>query len=325
MPDPEPNESSDVQPVRLSELPNLMEDFFGQDYRQHRLGLGGTWMGSHLSWLRLDQAVDREAFGNVFSFRSPAGDQLPPPEWSETDPIIAQRITFTGNPLVSRLWGLASPGRRLSLVGMRSLATEKAIKSLQEAAAPQAESGLSIRGRGCHCAVFHSGAAPDQTPRLETTILVAQQYRLPSGQEVHFPLVLEPFSVSELMGLCEWRRLRGCLGIFGLPERNQIPENLFSPPTQRDLGLNEQILPNRRLVGSELFAAWRNQAAIKGFDEERVEAMFAAGRLPGKVDRGDRNGLDPVGFNAVYRAVARTDSRLSTPTIEKDRSHGPSL
>lgn len=323
--DSEPNESSDVQPVRLSELPNLIEEFFGQDYRQHRLGLGGTWMGSHLSWLRLDQAVDREAFGNVFSFRSPAGDQRPTPEWSATDPIIAHRITFTGNPLVSRLWGLATPGRRMSLVGMRSLATEQAIKPFQEAAARESRSDRPIRGRGCHCAVFHSGAAPDQTPCLETTILFAQQYRLPSGQEVHFPLVLETFSVSELIGLCEWCRLRECLGIFGRTECTQIPDNLFSTPTLRDLGRTDEPNSGRRLSGSELFAAWRNQAASKGFDEERVEALFTAGRLLGKVVHWDRNAMDPEGLNTVYHAVARTGSQLSTPTMEKDRSHGPSL
>lgn len=325
MPDPKQTVGSDIQPVRLSELPNLVEEFFARGYREHRFGLGGTWMGSDLSWLRLDRSVDRETFGKVFSFRSPAGDQLPPPEWSETDPIVAQRINFTGNPLVSRLWGLSSPARRLSLVGMRSLATEQAVKFLQKVALLESESDLPILGRGCHCAVFHSGAAPDQTPRLETTVLFAQQYRLPSGKEVHFPLVLAPGAVSELIGRWEWRRLSENLGTFGLTERTQIPENLFSTPTLRDLGRTDEPHLNRRLGGSELFAAWRNQAAIKGFDEDRVEAMFQAGRLLGKVVRWDRNGLDPEGLKAVYHAVARTGSQLSTPTMEKDRSHGPSL
>jgi hypothetical protein len=164
---------------------------------------------------------------------------------------------------------------------MRSLATEQAVKILQNAALLESESDLLSLGRGCHCAVFHSGAAPDQTPRLETSILFAQQYRLPSGKEVHFPPVLAPGAVSELIGRWEWRRLSEKLGTFGLTERTQIPENLFSTPSLRDLGRNDKTHADRRLAGSELFAAWRNQAAIKGFDEERVEAMFAAGRLLG--------------------------------------------
>lgn len=328
-PDLKPAVSSDVQPVRLSELPSLIDEFFGLGYRENRLGFGGLWAGSDIARLGLDRSVDRETFGNIFSFRSPEGDQLPPREWRETDPVIAQRINFTGNPLVSTLWGLGGRKECLALMDTRHQAMEQAMKLLQRVAVLESESKHPLLRRGCLYAAFLSGAAPDQTPRLETNILIAQQYRLPNGKDVHFPLVLAPGAVSELITRSEWRRLSGAVGTFGLTERTQVPENLFTPPSMRDLRPTEQPLPgsvsDRRLAGPELIAAWRNQAAAKGFGREQVKAMFAAGQLLGKVVRWERNNLGPEGFEAAYHAVARTGSRLSTATAEKDHSHGPSL
>ncbi len=49
-------------------------------------------------------------------------------------------------------------------------------------------------GRGCLYASFLQGAAEDQTPRLETSVFIAQQYRLANGFEAHFPLELQPGS-----------------------------------------------------------------------------------------------------------------------------------
>jgi hypothetical protein len=321
--------STDIQPVRLSQLPELTEEFFGLGYRENRLGFGGLWAGSDMGRLGLDRSVDRETFGNIFSFRSTAGDQLPPREWREANPVIAQRINFTGNPLVSTLWGLGGRKECLALMDTRHQAMEQSMKLLQRVAVLESESNLPLLRRGCLYAAFLSGAAPDQTPRLETTILIAQQYRLPNGTEVHFPLVLAPGAVSELIARSEWRRLSETLGTFGLTERTQVPENLFTPPTLRDLRTTEQPLAgsvsDRRLAGPELVTAWRNQAAAKGFGREQVKAMFAAGQLLAKVVRWDRNNLGPEGFEAAYHAVARTGSRLSTATAEKEHSHGPSL
>lgn len=329
MPDLQPAVSSDVQPVRLSELPNLIEEFFGLGYRDNRLGFGGLWAGSDMARLGLDRSVDRETFGNIFSFRSPAGDQLPLREWRETDPVIAQRVNFTGNPLVSTLWGLGGRKECLALMETRHRAMDQAMKLLQRAAVLESESKLPLLRRGCLYAAFLSGAAPDQTPRLETNILIAQQYRLPNGKEVHFPLVLAPGAVSELIARSEWRRLSETLGTFGLTERTQVPENLFTPPALRDLRPSEQPLPgsvaDRRLAGPELVTAWRNQAAAKGFGREQVKALFAAGQLLGKVVRWERNNLGLAGVGAAYHAVARTGSQLSTVIPEKDHSHGPSL
>ncbi len=321
--------SSDIQPVRLSQLPDLTEEFFGLGYRDNRLGFGGLWAGSDMARLGLDRSVDRETFGNIFSFRSAAGDHVPPREWRETDPVIAQRINFTGNPLVSTLWGLGGRKECLALIEARHQATEQAMKLLRRVSVLESESKLPLLRRGCLYAAFLSGAAPDQTPRLETNILIAQQYRLPNGKDVHFPLDLASGAVSELIARSEWRRLSETLGTFGLTERTQVPENLFTPPSLRDLRPTERPqpggVPDRRLAGPELILAWRNQAGSKGFGREQVKAMFEAGRLLGKVVRWERNNLGPEGFAAAYHAVARTGSRLSTAAAEKNHSHGPSL
>ena len=321
--------TGDVRPVRLSELPALADEFFGLGFRENRLGLGGMWGGSDIGRLRLDRSVDRETFGNIFGFRRPTGDQLPSREWRESDPVVAQRITFTGNPLVSTLWGLGGPKQCVALIEARHHATEQAMKLLRRVAVLESESTLPLLRRGCLYANFLSGAAPDQTPRLETNLLIAQQYRMPDGKEVHFPLVLAPGAVSELIARWEWRRLSDAVGTFGLTERTQVPDNLFTAPSMLDLRRAEPPLPgsaaDRRLAGAELFEAWWNQAAAKGFGRKQVESMFAAGRLLGKVVRWERNNLGPEGVEAAYHAVARTGSRLSTRDPEKDRSHGPSL
>jgi hypothetical protein len=337
MPDRQLAMNSDIQPVRLSQLPELTEEFFGLVFRDNRLSYGGLWRGSDVARLQLDGPleqledlfIDRETFGNIFSFRSPAGDQFPPRNWRETDPVIAQRITFTGNPLVSTLFALGEREQCLDLIEARYYAMKQAMTLVQRLAVLESESNLPLLRRGCLYAAFLAGAAPDQTPRLETTILIAQQYRLPDGKEVHFPLTLAPGALSELIARSEWSKLSEIVGTFGLTERTRVPENLFTPPSMRDLGLTEKPLPgsvtDRRLAGRELFVAWRNQAAAKGWGPEQVKDLFAAGQLLSKAVRWEHNLRVTEGIAAVYHAVARTGSRLSTPLPEKDRGHGPSL
>ncbi len=321
--------ASDIKPVRLSELPALLDEFFGLAYRENRLGIGGTWDGSGFAAMGLNPSVDRETFVNVFSFRSPAGDHGPSRQWREEDPIIAHRITYSGNPLVSKLWGLGNPEQRKALVEARTNATTQAMKLLRLVSAFESESNFPILGRGCLHANFLSGAALDQKPRLETNILIANQYRLPSGSEVHFPLNLSPGAASELINRWEWRRLSDSLGTFGLTERTQVPDNLFTTPTLKDLGASKTTLPgsvtDRRLAGAELFKAWHNQAADRGFGPEKVQSIFTAGKLLGAIIRWERNNLSPDGVQAAYHAVARTGSRISSAPPERSRSHGPSL
>lgn len=325
---------SDIMPVRLSQLPELMEELFGYDRYVHQYGFDGLWGGSDLARLQLDEisvelGVEQESFENIFSFRSPAGDHLPPQEWCETDPVVAQRINFSGNPHVSTLLGLGGQPRSMEFVEARDQAVQQAMSLVQRLAVLESESNLPLLRRGCLYASFLSGAAPDQTPHLETTILIAQQYRLPDAKEVHFPLVLAPGAMHELLARSEWSKISETIGTFGLTERTRIPESLFSPPSTRDLGLTENPLPGsdpgRRLVDKELFKAWQNQAAAKGWGPEQVEALFAAGHLLGKTVRWEQSRLVTEGVGAVYHAVVRTGSRLSTPAVEKDHSQGPSL
>ena len=321
--------ANDIKPVRLSELPALLDEFFGLAYRVNRLGIGGIWDGSGFASMGLNRAVDRETFVNVFSFRSPAGDHGPSQQWREQDPIIAQCITYTGNPLVSKLWGLGNPEQCKALIEARTNATTQAMKLLRLVSSFESESTFPILGRGCLHANFLSGAAEDQTPRLESTILIANQYRLPNGSEVHFPLNLAPGAASELINRWEWRRLSDSLGTFGLTERTQVPDNLFTPPTLKDLGpLETTLLGNvadRRLAGAELFKAWHNQAASNGFGPEKVQAIFEAGKLIGGITRWERNNFSPDGIKSAYHALARTGSRISMAPDDKDHGHGPSF
>lgn len=334
MPDHQLTMSSDIQPVRLSQLTKLTEELLGFDRFVYRFGFDGVWGGSDLAQLPLDKrdvdpTVEQETFENIFSFRSPAGDHLPPQEWCDTDPVIAQRINFTGNPHVSTLLGLGGQMQLTALIEARDQAVEQAMGLVQRLAVLESESNLPLLRRGCLYATFLSGAALDQTPRLETTILIAQQYRLPDGKEVHFPLTLAPGALSEMIAHSEWSTLSKSVGTFGLTERTRVPENLFTPPSIRDLGLTEKPRPgrasDRRLVDREVFVAWQNQAAAKGWGQEQVKALFAAGQLLSKTVRWEHNLQVTAGIGAVYHAVARTGSRLSTRTPEKDHSHGPSL
>jgi hypothetical protein len=156
MPDRQLAMNSDIQPVRLSQLPELTEEFFGLVFRDNRLSYGGLWRGSDVARLQLDGPleqledlfIDRETFGNIFSFRSPAGDQFPPRNWRETDPVIAQRITFTGNPLVSTLFALGEREQCLDLIEARYYAMKQAMTLVQRLAVLESESNLPLLRRG---------------------------------------------------------------------------------------------------------------------------------------------------------------------------------
>jgi hypothetical protein len=313
--------------VRLRDLPALAEEFFSSEYRRHRWGFPREWSGSDMGRLSIGPVADRETFINLFGFLSPSGDLAPNREWIRSNPVVAQRLTYSGSPSDSTIFTLGAFKEQVTILKARREAVRQMMDQLQRFSELKAASTLPELGRGCLFATFHTAAASDQTPRLESHILIAQQYRLPNGDEVRFPLEVSQGAVGALIARAEWRRQSELVGTFGLTSRSQVPSGLFTPPTWKDL--EPTVVPerdrgrNRKLVYPQIDNAWKRQAKARGFGPEQVEALFSAGRQMGNFIGWERFRHRMEEIQDMRHSPARTES--SSPERKRDIDHSHSF
>lgn len=323
---------SDVQVVHLNELPALLEDFFGLDYAPNRLGLPGQWGGSDL-WLQgLKGRVQRQDLENLLTFRNRSGSFGPRQGWADGNPVIAQRLTLDARPDVTTMWALGSPAQREMIAKAHFYAVRQTMDLIHNLSLLESESVRPLLGRGCLSARFLQGAAEDQTPRLRTTVVIAQQYRLSNGHEVHFPLDVSPGTANDLFSRWEWRRLTDQVGALGLTRGTRVPTDLFSPPKLETLTKNGLVgttfTTDRRLARGELFEAWRLQAGAKGFGPEQVQEVFQAAFRLGRSIRASWQIFTPDSVWALWDAASRAGAPQSQTAMaprKPDRDHGHSL
>lgn len=323
------NSTCDIRPVHLNDLPALTDELFGSEYRRHRLGFPGEWAGSDLESIPIGPMVDRESFSNIFGFRSLSGELVPSRDWIRSNPVVAQRLTYSGSPDISTLFGLGNFREQMTILKARREAIRQSMGLLERFSNLRSEStGPSLR-HGCLYATFHMAAAPDQTPRLESHLLIAQQYRLPNGNEVCFPLEVGAEAVGSLIARCEWRRLSALIGTFGLTSRSKVPNGLFSSPTYKDLdpeyARDRFRGRNRKLVRAEIDDAWKNQAEGRGFGLDRRKALFSAGRLLGNVVVIEQMRRNQELIDEAFRVSFRPGSRLPERRRDQDHDRGPSI
>jgi hypothetical protein len=306
--------TDDVKAVKLSELSSLVGEFFDSDYYVRRWGIQGRWGGSDFPALTAIPEMDRKDFTHVFSFRSWSGRFGPPPSWQESNPVIAQRLTLDSCPELSTLWALGKPAQRNQILHTVYDTTKQVMGYLRSISTLENESSGSFLSRGCRHATFVERVTDEGIPRIRTTVLIAQQYRIWGNKEVRFPLDLEPGAASALFRRCEWRRLTDRIGTFGLTPKTRIPRNLFAPLADKAVSRNETSAsmlgwpdePQPRL-------SWQMQAAAKGFGPKQVQDSFNAARDLGLVVNLLRNNLTPIGPKVISEAVFRSQKSKDSP------------
>lgn len=311
--------SPDVEPIRLDSLLEVVEELFGADYESHRLGTPGRWGGSDLERLGLDGPVERSNFENLFSFHDPKG-RIPTPEgWMEGNPVVAQRLTFEAKPEITTLWALGNPRQRQEIASSHANAVRQTMSTIHSLALAESESPHPIFGRGCLFACYTEGATEDLKPRLRTSVLICQQYRLPDGQAVRFPLELAPGTAKTIFERCEWRRLSDTIGVLGTTPGTRVPDELFKPMTDTD---RQWLLtvsgPEQRLSSSQILERWRAQAAQAGFGPVEVQHVFDSARRLGRGLNAQSQPFSPNTVGALWDAMTRTGAREQ----RRDR-HGP--
>ena len=320
----------DIIPVRLSELPSLMEEFFEPGYRFHRLGMPGHWGGSDLSKLDLASTVGANEFGQTFGFRSPDGRLHPVHQWADENPVIAQRVNFTCSPALSSLWALGTGDQQRRITQARLVSTEYGMGMLQRTSQFGGESMYPFSKRGCLYAAFMRGAAEDQTPRLETTVLIAQQYRLRNGDERLFPLKCAPGVMEEMFTRWEYQRLGYREGTIRLGKGTGIPKSLFHEPGMPSPEEPATVKTGdncpRRLVGRELFREWRHQAKVRGFGPAEVQRAFELAESLGRIIPFSYNGEAWERGLAIWDTLNRSKAmEIDGPMQSENQDHGPTL
>ena len=105
----------DIEPVRMNQLPKLVEELFGPTYRSHHLGLPGRWGGESQTELDLGEDVKLKEFVSVLRFRTPDCHLGPWEIWSSDNPVVAYRLNYEGHPSLSTLWALGDSLQRQDL------------------------------------------------------------------------------------------------------------------------------------------------------------------------------------------------------------------
>ncbi len=311
--------SSDIEPIHLDSLLEVIEELFGADYESHRLGTPGWWGGSDLQRLGLERPVERPDFENLFTFHDPQG-RIPTPEGRmDNNPVVAQRVTFEARPEVTTLWALGDPQQQQELASSHVTAVRQTMSNLHSLALLESESPHPVHGRGCLFASFTEGAAENLTPRLRTSVLICQQYRLPDGQAVHFPLNLAPGTSKAIFERWEWRRLSDRIGVLGATPETQVPENLFKPLAAAQ-GRSLRAFPEApaELSNSEIFSRWKAQASQTGFGAAEVQNAFSAAYRHGLAIHAREQVLRSAAIEERWNAMIRTGAREQ----RQDR-HGP--
>lgn len=311
--------NSDIEPIRLDSLLEVIEDLFGADYESHRLGTPGRWGGSDLQRLGLDGPVERSHFENLFTFHDPQGRIRTPDGWMLDNPVVAQRLTFEARPEVTTLWALGDPQQQQELASSHVTAVRQTMSTLHSLTLMESESPHPVFESGCLFTSFTEGAARDLTPRLRTSVLICQQYRLPDGQAVHFPLKLAPGTAKGLFERWEWRRLSDRIGVLGATPETRVPENLFKPvAVARDPSLRQSSEVSPELSQAELLDRWKAQASQAGFGAAEVQKVFSAAYRHGLAIHAREQVLRSAAIEARWEALIR-----ARPCDQSRDRHGP--
>ena len=311
--------SSDIEPIHLDRLLEVVEELFGADYGSRRLGTPGRWGGSDLQRLGLDGPVERFHFENLFTFHDPHGRIRTPEGWMTDNPVVGQRLTFEAKPEISALWALGNPRQRQEVASSHANAVSQTMSTLHSLALLESERPHPVFERGCLFASFTEGAAEDLTPRLRTSVLICQQYRLPDGQAVGFPLELAPGTARTIFERCEWRHLSDTIGVLGMTPGTRVPDSLFKPITDTSRKWPWTVSePEQKLSSSQMMGRWRAQAAKAGFGPVEVQQVFDSARRLGRGLDAHSQPLSRNAVGALWAAMTRTGAREQ----RKDR-HGP--
>ncbi len=178
---------------------------------------------------------------------------------------------------------------------------------------------LGRRGRGCLFARFWEGAAEDLTPRLRSSVLICQQYRLPDGQMVRFPLELAPRTAKTLFERWEWRRISETIGVLAMTPGTHVPAKLFKPMPDRVCNwLRTVSQTEQRRFGEQMVHRWRAQASKAGCGPVEVQHVFDSARRLGRSLNAQSQPFSPDTVGALWDVMTRTGARGQ----RRDR-HGP--
>ena len=309
----------DIVSVHLDSLPGVIEELFGANYESRRLVSPGQWGGSDLQRLGLDGPVERSHFQNIFTFNDAHRRIATPGARMEDNPVVAQRLTFEARPEVTALWALGNPRQRQDIATSHVNAVRQTMTSIHSLALHESEPPNPVLGCGCLFASFTEGAAENLIPRLRTSVMICQQYRLPDGQGVQFPLNLAPGTAEALFERWEWRRLTDRIGVLGSTPETRVPENLFKPLAAAK-GASLQAIPETspKLSKSEILSHWKAQAAQAGFGAAEVQKVFSAAYRHGRDIHAREQVLRSAAIAARWDALTRTGAREQS----RDR-HGP--
>ena len=272
-----------MTPTLEHESERLYRQFFRPEFATQRLGAPGEWQGSAIARLGLQNPVQESDLANLLKGWTPDGQQM------IQDPLAANsvrawRCSLRADPPLNALWALSSESIREQIRLAHTKAVQVAVADFENTLNGRSGKDRPIphEWKLTLVAKFESGASREQTPQLETNLLLLNFviHRGDGGGLTTFPQRRANRIEQRMQSVYKQVLEKETLWAFG--SRIQLPEELcqrlqqpfeFGPlPANPTAG-------KTALQGNELFTAWQEQGRSWGWGPDRVESLHeAAGR-----------------------------------------------
>lgn len=282
-----------MKPAHETGRERKSRQFFLPEFITQRLGKPGHWQGGATARLGLKDPVKVADFEKLRQGWTPDG------LGRVRDPLTDSRLTgwrmiVRAEHSLSVLWALSPEPIRARIRLAHYRGAQVAVADFERTLnGSRLYDNLRDPDRKRTLfAVFHSGASPEQTPQLETTLFLFNFVMQFGGNLSTF--TPEEMGQKEARIQAVYKRTVEREVTWVLGGRVQLPNELCQPfQRQTDFGpIQNEFRPREEpLQGEQLFAAWREQGRSWGWGPEKVKALL----VPAKVQMNWRNVVQDCG------------------------------
>jgi len=252
--------------------------FFRPEFISQRLGKPGSWQGSAIDRLGLRNPIQAEDLATLLQGRTREGERLVRDPLSETNPVTGWRFNLTAEAPVSVLWALAPPVVSARIRLAHNEAVQAAVTDFERTLNRRpwyATSQVPERQRTLF-AKFSSGASRQQTPRLETSLVLCN-FIIQRGNGGLSSFTQEEVNRRERRLQSVYKRTLETRVSWIVGGKIHIPNELcqrFLSRSDAGPAKTNSMDGSRPLRGQQLFEAWQEQARGWGWGPMKVAALL---------------------------------------------------
>jgi hypothetical protein len=282
--------------IHEDDLMDVCKSFFNRRFTDHQLSRRGMWFGTESQRLRLPNPISFSSLYNMMSRRE-AHDILPA-DWSRMvsskrdegarsqskRDMAGWRVALEAGETYSTIWALGPKSAQLKIRDAHLESVDRALVSLE--ADLHQERGINPwkENQRPIFATFFSGADSQQSPSLNTTVLIPRRH-LSYDRSISEISESKLEKAHKILDSAYTESLRSLFGDEKMIDLPRISLNVVAPGDRKQ---------GARLLSTQLFGEWRKIAhesginAIEattrelkalGFEERKLQEQISLPRL----------------------------------------------